>query len=230
LPAASQQPVEQFAAVQVVMHWPPWHCWPPLHDWQAAPFAPQTWLVFPAWQLPVLSVQPVVQPLVPPWQVPAWQVCPPEHATQAAPPVPHAVLLSAFWQTPFESQHPFGQLLALQPEPASAAGFAQVPFCPQTWPLGQEMHAAPEIPQALAVFPGSHTPVAVLQHPPHPGRQPPLLLELHEGASATSIPRAKPRASQWVVFIRSSRFWVKRRVLIHQPSVGSKPAGIRIGR
>ena len=92
VPAESQQPLAQFAALQLKLppvQLPLVHDCPAPHTTHEPPVGPQAEVLVPDWQFPLLSMQPLQAQLVPLLHVSpfAWQLA------HCAPPLPHCVSL-----------------------------------------------------------------------------------------------------------------------------------------
>ena len=121
------------------------------------------------------------------WQPPpeALQTADPEQAAHVAPPVPHSWLLCpAGWTHVIPRQHPDGQVWAVQ-----GMAEVQVPRL-HPWPPGHAMHEAPLLPQAVAVSPLRHEPLASTQ-PLHEVQAP--LTQVLPGGQVMHIEPLRPQ-------------------------------------
>jgi hypothetical protein len=88
----------------------------PEQAWHVPPPLPQAPVVVPAWQVPLLSQQPLGQLLLLHTHLPPEQVWPDAHAVQAPPPLPQAEVEVPAWQVPL-LQQPVQQVPLLLQQP-----------------------------------------------------------------------------------------------------------------
>jgi hypothetical protein len=133
-----QQPLGQEVASQTQAP-PALHSWPLAQPLHAAPPTPQV-VALLVWQAPFLSQQPLGQEVASQMQAPPLQRWPVPHCPHTLPEVPHAefVCVVGVTQVP-PVQQPVGHEVASQ---------TQAPAPLHSWPLAQDLHAAPPTPQA----------------------------------------------------------------------------------
>jgi len=154
-PVASQQPV-QLAALQTVelLHAFAVQVAPLGQTVQAAPPPPQTLVVVPAWQTPLMSQQPLQLPgpqaaASGPWQKPNWQVLFAGQVVHAMPPKPQLEFVSPVTQV-LPWQQPKGHV------PGPQGGATHAPLV-HVSSAAQSAHALPPVPQAEVLVPVTHS-------------------------------------------------------------------------